>query len=134
MATSVATGALKPKVAVTLSAILNLLGAFLSIQVALPVSNKIISIQGPNGAPVPGLMGVLMLVIILAGLVGGILVESAHLAVWTALVLFTCIVRRSDRCDDRRARAEWSQGLGDSKPDLFHAKVAWKAQTMGCKR
>jgi len=73
MATSVATGALKPKVAVALSAILNLVGAFLSIQVALTVSNKIISIQGANGAPVPGLMGVPLLVIILAGLVGGIL-------------------------------------------------------------
>jgi PiT family inorganic phosphate transporter len=73
MATSVATGALKPKVAVALSAILNLVGAFLSIEVALTVSNKIISIQGSNGAPVPGLMGVPMLVIILAGLVGGIL-------------------------------------------------------------
>jgi len=73
MATSVATGALKPKAAVALSAILNLLGAFLSIQVALTVSNKIISIQGPNGAPVPGLMGVPMLVIILCGLIGGIL-------------------------------------------------------------
>src|SRR5512133_4156078 len=73
MATSVATGALKPKAAVALSAILNLVGAFLSIQVALTVSNKIISIQGPNGAPVPGLMGVPMLVIILAGLVGAII-------------------------------------------------------------
>jgi len=73
MATSVATGALKPKAAVALSAILNLVGAFLSIQVALTVSNKIIAIQGPNGAPVPGLMGVPMLVIILCGLVGGIL-------------------------------------------------------------
>jgi inorganic phosphate transporter, PiT family len=73
MGTSVATGALKPKVAVALSAILNLVGAFLSIEVALTVSNKIISIQGSNGAPVPGLMGVPMLVIILAGLVGGIL-------------------------------------------------------------
>jgi len=73
MATSVATGALKPKAAVALSAILNLVGAFLSIQVALTVSNKIISIQGPNGAPVPGLMGVPMLIIILCGLIGGIL-------------------------------------------------------------
>jgi PiT family inorganic phosphate transporter len=73
MATSVATGALKPKAAVGLSAILNLVGAFLSIEVALTVSNKIISIQGPNGEPVPSLMGVPMLVIILSGLVGGIL-------------------------------------------------------------
>ena len=58
MATSIATGALKPKAAVTLSAILNLVGAFLSIEVALTVSNKVISIQGANGAPEPDLMGV----------------------------------------------------------------------------
>ena len=34
MATSIATGALKPKVAVALSAVLNLVGAFLSLAVA----------------------------------------------------------------------------------------------------
>ncbi len=73
MATSIATGALRPKQAVILSAILNLVGAFLSIEVALTVSNKIVSIQGPDGAPVPGLMGVPILIIIFAGLVGGIL-------------------------------------------------------------
>ena len=72
MATSIATGALKPKAAVTLSAILNLVGAFLSIEVALTVSNKVISIQGASGAPEPELMGVPVLVIIFAGLVGGI--------------------------------------------------------------
>ena len=72
MATSIATGALKPKTAVTLSAILNLIGAFLSIEVALTVSNKVISIQSASGAPEAGLMGVPVLVIIFAGLVGGI--------------------------------------------------------------
>ena len=44
MATSIATGALKPKVAVALSAVLNLVGAFLSIEVALTVSNKVVAI------------------------------------------------------------------------------------------
>ena len=73
MATSIATGALKPKAAVVLAALLNLVGAFLSIQVALTVSNKIISIQGSNGAPVPELMGTPILTIVFAGLVGGIL-------------------------------------------------------------
>jgi len=73
MATSIATGALKPRAAVTLSAILNLIGAFLSIEVALTVTNKVISIQGANGAPAPELMGVPVLVIIFAGLVGGII-------------------------------------------------------------
>lgn len=38
MATSVATGALKPKVAVTISAVLNLAGAFLSTEVAKTIS------------------------------------------------------------------------------------------------
>ncbi len=73
MATSIATGALKPKTAVVLSAVLNLVGAFLSIQVALTVSNKIIAIQGSDGAPVPQLMGTPILTIVFAGLVGGIL-------------------------------------------------------------
>ena len=79
MATSIATGALKPKAAVALSAALNLVGAFLSIQVALTVSNKIISIQGSNGAPIPALMGAPILTIVFAGLVGGIL---WNLATW----------------------------------------------------
>jgi inorganic phosphate transporter, PiT family len=73
MATSIATGALKPKAAVILSAILNLVGAFLSIEVALTVSNKILSIQDSSGAPVQALMGIPMLTIVFAGLVGGIL-------------------------------------------------------------
>lgn len=37
MATSIATGALKPKVAVALSGVLNLVGAFLSVEVAKTV-------------------------------------------------------------------------------------------------
>ena len=53
MATSIATGALKPKVAVALSAVLNLVGAFLSIEVALTVSNKVVNIQGTTAAPSP---------------------------------------------------------------------------------
>ena len=73
MATSIATGALKPKVAVALSAILNLVGAFLSIEVALTVSNKVVNIQGSNGEPLPQLMGTPILTIVFAGLVGGIL-------------------------------------------------------------
>jgi PiT family inorganic phosphate transporter len=73
MATSIATGALKPKVAVALSAVLNLVGAFLSIEVALTVTNKVVAIQDSSGAPIEGLMGVPILVIVFAGLVGGIL-------------------------------------------------------------
>ncbi|WP_375433195.1 anion permease [uncultured Friedmanniella sp.] len=79
MATSIATGAIKPKAAVALSAVLNLVGAFLSIEVALTVSNKVVAIQGANGAPIPELMGTPILTIVFAGLVGGIL---WNLATW----------------------------------------------------
>jgi len=43
MATSVATGALKPRVAVVLAAVLNLIGAFLSTEVAKTISSGIIN-------------------------------------------------------------------------------------------
>jgi PiT family inorganic phosphate transporter len=43
MATSIATGALRPKVAVGLSAVLNLVGAFLSVQVAKTISGGIVN-------------------------------------------------------------------------------------------
>ncbi len=42
MATSIATGALKPKVAVALSAVLNLVGAFISTEVAKTISSGIV--------------------------------------------------------------------------------------------
>ncbi|MGL4831225.1 MAG: inorganic phosphate transporter [Propionibacteriaceae bacterium] len=73
MATSIATGALKPKTAVIISAILNLIGAFLSIEVALTVTNKVIAIQGKDGSPLQHLMGMPVLEIVLAGLIGGVI-------------------------------------------------------------
>jgi PiT family inorganic phosphate transporter len=42
MATSIATGALRPRVAVLLAGVLNLLGAFLSVQVALTISSGLV--------------------------------------------------------------------------------------------
>ncbi|WP_373280159.1 inorganic phosphate transporter [Piscicoccus intestinalis] len=75
MATSIATGALKPKTAVILSAILNLVGAFLSVEVALTVTNAVIKIQDHSGAPNPELIadgGGFLLLIVFAGLIGGI--------------------------------------------------------------
>ncbi|WP_444978640.1 anion permease [Actinoplanes siamensis] len=76
MATSIATGALRPKVAVLLSAVLNLVGAFLSVEVALTVTNAVVRIQNSDGIPKPELLsdgGRGLLLIVLAGLVGGIL-------------------------------------------------------------
>jgi PiT family inorganic phosphate transporter len=75
MATTIATKALKPKTAVLLSGILNLIGAFLSVEVALTVTNAVVKIQSSTGAPKPELLadgGSALLLIILAGLVGGI--------------------------------------------------------------
>lgn len=60
MATSIASGALKPKTAVTLSAVLNLLGAFLSTAVAATIAKDLV-----NGHLVT-------LQLVFAGLVGGI--------------------------------------------------------------
>lgn len=76
MATSIATRALTPKAAVTLSAILNLVGAFLSVEVAITVTNAVIRIQNPDGTPKPELMadaGHGMLLILMAGLAGAII-------------------------------------------------------------
>jgi PiT family inorganic phosphate transporter len=75
MATTIATKALRPKTAVTLSGLLNLAGAFLSVQVALTVTNAVVKIQNSNGTPKSELTangGSALLLIVLAGLVGGI--------------------------------------------------------------
>jgi PiT family inorganic phosphate transporter len=75
MATTIATNALRPKTAVALSGLLNLVGAFLSVQVALTVTNAVVKIQNSNGTPKAGLTsdgGKALLLIVLAGLVGGI--------------------------------------------------------------
>jgi PiT family inorganic phosphate transporter len=75
MATSIATKALRPKTAVALSGVLNLVGAFLSVEVALTVTNAVVKIQDKSGAPKAELLadgGSGLLLIILAGLVGGI--------------------------------------------------------------
>jgi PiT family inorganic phosphate transporter len=75
MATSISTGALAPRTAVLLSAVLNLVGAFLSIEVALTVTNAVVEIQDSSGAPRSEYLtdgGSPLLLIVLAGLVGGI--------------------------------------------------------------
>src|SRR5689334_15723902 len=82
MATTIATKALKPKTAVALSGVLNLIGAFLSVQVALTVTNAVVKIQNSDGTPKESLTangGTALLLIILAGLVGGII---WNLATW----------------------------------------------------
>jgi PiT family inorganic phosphate transporter len=61
MATSIATGALRPKVAVALSAVLNLVGAFLSVEVAKTISGGIVDDAKITPAIVfGGLVGAIM--------------------------------------------------------------------------
>ena len=73
MATSIATGALKPKTAVTLSAVLNLVGAFLSVEVAVTVTKDILRLQASDGSLLSGISPSLAMTIVFAGLIGGIL-------------------------------------------------------------
>src|SRR5206468_2377257 len=61
MATSIATGALKPKTAVALSGVLNFVGAFLSLTVAATIAKGIVD------------QDVVTLPIVFAGLAGAIL-------------------------------------------------------------
>ncbi|NHC14841.1 inorganic phosphate transporter [Motilibacter deserti] len=61
MATSISTGALRPKVAVAVSAVLNFVGAFLSLSVAATIASGIVD------------SGAITLTVVFAGLVGGIL-------------------------------------------------------------
>lgn len=73
MATSIATGALKPKTAVALSAVLNLIGGFLSVEVAVTVTTSVLKIQEKSGGLVSGIDAEKAMFIIFAGLIGGIL-------------------------------------------------------------
>lgn len=69
MATPIATGAMKPKVAVAIAAVLNLVGAFLSTEVAKTISGGIIR-EGDGGISVGPEM-------IFAGLIGAIVWNMA---------------------------------------------------------
>jgi PiT family inorganic phosphate transporter len=60
MATSIATGALRPRIAVALAAVMNLIGAFLSIKVATTIATGIVDGQA------------LTLTIVFAALIGAI--------------------------------------------------------------
>jgi PiT family inorganic phosphate transporter len=64
MATPIATGAMRPTVAVTVAAVLNLVGAFLSTEVATSISHGLIN-EGPGGVAITPSM-------IFAGLIGAV--------------------------------------------------------------
>ena len=87
MATSIATGALRPRVAVLLAGVLNLLGAFLSVQVALTISSGLVD----EARITPE--------VIFGGLVGAILWNLLTWLVGPAVELVARAVRRADRGD-----------------------------------
>ena len=70
MATSIATGALKPFTAVAISAALNLVGAFLSVNVAATVAKGIVNLDSYDLAS--GSDGDALLLVVFTGLIGGI--------------------------------------------------------------
>ena len=77
MATSIATGALKPFTAVAISAVLNLVGAFLSVNVAATVAKGIVNLDSYDMS-VPA-DGDALLMVVFTGLIGGI---SWNLFTW----------------------------------------------------
>ena len=87
MATSIATGALRPRVAVLLAGVLNLVGAFLSVQVALTISSGLVD----EARITPE--------VIFGGLVGAILWNLLTWLLRAALELLARPVRRADRRD-----------------------------------
>ena len=74
MATSIATGALKPFTAVAISAVLNLVGAFLSVNVAATVAKGIVNLDSYDltGAAADT-DGQALLMVVFTGLIGGII-------------------------------------------------------------
>ena len=95
MATSIATGALKPKTAVIAAGTLNLVGAFLSVEVAKTISGGLINEQVVTIAPE----------FILAGSDRRHHLEPAHLAGGPSFLEQPCAVRRPGRrCHHRRGR------------------------------
>ncbi len=92
MATSIATGALGPRVAVAISGLLNLVGAFLSLAVAATIANGLVN------------TGDVTLTVVAAWPGRRDHLEPAHLAARHPVELVACAHRRRDRLDDSRRR------------------------------
>ena len=97
MATTIATRALKPRLAVTLASILNFAGAFISVSVAATIASGIVE---QNLVTVP---------IVFAGLVGAIVWNLVDVVLQHPVVLVARADRRRARRDDRGRR----HGRGD---------------------
>ena len=96
MATTIATGALPPKVAVTIAAILNFVGAFISLSVAATVASGIVNAD-----------------VITPTVVFGDRVEPRDVVVRPALLVLARADRGRHGLDARRGRQLGDRGRGD---------------------
>ena len=99
MATSIATGALKPFTAVAISAVLNLVGAFLSVNVAATVAKGIVNLDSYDltGAAADT-DGQALLMVVFTGLIGGII---WNLFTWLlGMPSSSCLLYTSDAADE----------------------------------
>lgn len=106
MATSIATGALKPRTAVLVSGILNIVGAFLSTEVAKTISGGIVD----DTLVSPGM--------IFAGLVGAIL--------WN---LLTWLVGLPSSLVARPVRRTHRRGVGRGRPPTACTSTRWSRRS-----
>ena len=119
MATSIATGALQPKVAVLIAGVLNLVGAFLSVEVAKTISSGLVD----EAKITP--------VVIFAGLVGAILWNLLTWLLGLPVEFLARPVRRPDRRDlvaagvERRALRRRGDKVAAARRDLPARSPAW---------
>ncbi len=92
VATSISTRAMSPRLAVGYAAVLNFVGAFISLEVAATVAEDIVD-------PLE-----ITTTVIFAGLVGAISLEPDHLVLRPAVELVARADRRCRRIDVRRRR------------------------------
>jgi PiT family inorganic phosphate transporter len=114
MATTIATGALKPKLAVTIAAILNFIGAFISLKVAATVAEGIV--KGDVITPSVVLGGGIASKVIVPALVSPIL--AGAIAALGVLVVYAMIKRFQEERAEREFR--WAQVASSSMVALAH--------------
>jgi PiT family inorganic phosphate transporter len=121
MATSIATGALHPKVAVLIAGVLNLVGAFLSVEVAKTISAGLVA-GGPDAVRFGNVVAKVVIPAVISPVLAGLVALAAtYLAYWI-----------STRADPATVRAGFRAGQVVSASTVALAHGANDAQkTMG---
>lgn len=113
MATTISTGALKPKTAVAMSAVLNLIGAFLSVEVAKTISGGIVNEDGLRTEVIFAALVGAILWNLLTWLVG--LPSSSSHALFGGLI-GAAVMSVELVLDQRRHRRHQGAAPGDRRP------------------